>query len=188
MGIVNLVGCNNPRVVYERAILDVAETLIKNNVLILTNGCASFPLLKLGLCNLDALGKTGKKLSSFLKPDLPPVWHMRECIDNARASGLFAGIANAADKKIKDMPYALASPEWSNEKGIGAALGFRLFGINSYHCVEAPIQGSTNVLNFMKTGTKDILGSTMTVDTDPISLANKIIEDLKEKRVKLGWS
>ena len=40
----------------------------------------------------------------------------------------------------------------------------------------------------MKTGTKDILGSTMTVDTDPISLANKIIEDLKEKRVKLGWS
>ena len=188
LGIVNLVGCNNPRVVYERAILDVAETLIKNNVLVLTNGCASFPLLKLGLCNLDALEKTGEKLSSFLKPDLPPVWHMGECIDNARASGLFAGIANAADKKIKDMPYALASPEWSNEKGIGAALGFRLFGINSYHCVEAPIQGSTNVLNFMKTGTKDILGSTMTVDTDPISLANKIIEDLKEKRVKLGWS
>ena len=188
LGIVNLVGCNNPRVVYERAILDVAETLIKNNVLVLTNGCASFPLLKLGLCNLDALEKTGERLSSFLKPDLPPVWHMGECIDNARASGLFAGIANAADKKIKDMPYALASPEWSNEKGIGAALGFRLFGINSYHCVEAPIQGSTNVLNFMKTGTKDILGSTMTVDTDPISLANKIIEDLKEKRVKLGWS
>lgn len=188
LGIVNLVGCNNPRVVYERVILDVAETLIKNNVLVLTNGCASFPLLKLGLCNLDALEKTGERLSSFLKPDLPPVWHMGECIDNARASGLFAGIANAADKKIKDMPYALASPEWSNEKGIGAALGFRLFGINSYHCVEAPIQGSTNVLNFMKTGTKDILGSTMTVDTDPISLANKIIEDLKEKRVKLGWS
>lgn len=188
LGIVNLVGCNNPRVVYERAILDVAETLIKNNVLVLTNGCASFPLLKLGLCNIDALDKTGDKLSSFLKPDLPPVWHMGECIDNAKASGLFAGIANASNEKIKDMPYALASPEWSNEKGIGAALGFRLFGINSYHCVEAPIQGSTNVLNFMKTGTKDILGSTMTVDTDPISLANKILEDLKEKREKLGWS
>ncbi|WP_195988369.1 anaerobic carbon-monoxide dehydrogenase catalytic subunit [Clostridium sp. D53t1_180928_C8] len=188
LGIVNLVGCNNPRVIYERAILDVAETLIKNNILVLTNGCASFPLLKLGLCNIDALDKTGEELRSFLKPDLPPVWHMGECIDNARASGLFAGIANTANEKIKDMPYALASPEWSNEKGIGAALGFRLFGINSYHCVEAPIQGSTNVLNFMKTGTKDILGSTMTVDINPISLANKIVEDLKEKREKLGWS
>lgn len=188
LGIVNLVGCNNPRVVYERAILDITETLIKNNVLVLTNGCASFPLLKLGLCNIDALEKTGEKLSSFLKPDLPPVWHMGECIDNARASGLFAGLANTENEKIKDMPYALASPEWSNEKGIGAALGFRLFGINSYHCVEAPVQGSTNVLNFMKTGTKDILGSTMTVNTDPIDLANIIIEDLKEKREKLGWS
>ena len=40
----------------------------------------------------------------------------------------------------------------------------------------------------MKTGTKDILGSTMTVNTDPIDLANIIIEDLKEKREKLGWS
>lgn len=187
LGVVNLVGCNNPRVVYERAILDVAETLIKNNVLILTNGCASFPLLKLGLCNVDALDKTGEKLASFLKPDLPPVWHMGECIDNARASGVFAGVASTAKEKIKDMPYALASPEWSNEKGIGASLGFRLFGINSYHCVEAPVQGSTNVLNFMKTGTKEILGSTMNVDTNPISLASKIIEDFKEKRKKLGW-
>ena len=29
---------------------------------------------------------------------------------------------------MKDLPFAFASPEWSNEKGIGAALGFRLFG------------------------------------------------------------
>ena len=39
-GIVNMVGCNNPRVVYERAIVDIAEELIKNDVLIFTNGCA----------------------------------------------------------------------------------------------------------------------------------------------------
>lgn len=187
LGIVNLVGCNNPRVIYEKAVVDVAETLIKNNVLILTNGCASFPLLKLGLCNANALQKTGEGLRSFLEPDLPPVWHMGECIDNARASGMFGGIAGIAGKAIKDMPFAFASPEWSNEKGIGASLGFRLSGINSYHCVHAPVQGSDNVMNFMYKGTKETLGSTMNVDVDPIKLSNKILDDLKQKRKALGW-
>ena len=187
LGIVNLVGCNNPRVIYEKAVVDVAETLIKNNVLVLTNGCASFPLLKLGLCNTQALAKTGESLKDFLEPDLPPVWHMGECIDNARASAMFGGIAGAAGKAIKDMPFAFASPEWSNEKGIGAALGFRLNGVNSYHCVHAPVQGSDNVMNFLYKGTKETLGSTMNVEVDPIKLANKILEDIKEKRKSLGW-
>jgi len=187
LGIVNLVGCNNPRVIYEKAVVDVAEILIKNNVLILTNGCASFPLLKLGLCNTTALEKTGEKLRSFLEPDLPPVWHMGECIDNARASGMFGAIAKESGHLIKEMPFALASPEWSNEKGIGASLGFRLMGVNSYHCVQPPLQGSNNVMNFVLTGTKDTLGSTMNVDVDPAKLAEKILADLKEKRTALGW-
>ena len=59
LGIVNMVGCNNPKVLYERAILDVADVLLKNNVLILTNGCASFPLMKLGYCKKDAYTKAG---------------------------------------------------------------------------------------------------------------------------------
>ena len=69
--------------------------------------------------------------------DLPPVWHVGECIDNTRSTGIFAGIAGVEGKKIQVMPYAFTSPEWSNEKGIDAALGFRLMGVNSYHCVEA---------------------------------------------------
>lgn len=182
LGIVNLVGCNNPRVIYEKAVVDVAKKLLKNNVLILTNGCASFPLMKMGLCTTEALEEVGDSLKEFLKPDLPPVWHMGECIDNTRASGVFAGVAQAAGKDIKDMPFGLASPEWSNEKGIGASLGFRLFGINSYHCVEAPIHGSDNVMKFMKEDTKDLLGGVMKVNVDPDKLADMIIEDFKNKR------
>ncbi|MDE7479426.1 MAG: carbon monoxide dehydrogenase, partial [Lachnospiraceae bacterium] len=132
LGIVNMVGCNNPKVMYEKAILDVADVLLKNNVLILTNGCASFPLMKLGYCQTSELAyrKTGEKLRKFLEPDLPPVWHVGECIDNTRSSGIFAGLAGVLDKNIYEMPFAFTSPEWSNEKGIDAALGFRLMGIN----------------------------------------------------------
>ncbi|MDE6034578.1 MAG: anaerobic carbon-monoxide dehydrogenase catalytic subunit [Ruminococcus sp.] len=187
LGIVNMVGCNNPKVLYEKAIVDVADVLLKNNVLILSNGCASFPLMKLGYCNVSALDKTGESLREFLSPDLPPVWHVGECIDNTRSSGIFAGIANALGKNIYELPFAFSSPEWGNEKGIDAALGFRLMGIDSYHCVEAQIYGSKNVIEFLKEGTKEILGSAMHVDTDPVALAEKIVADMKEQRKKLGW-
>lgn len=82
---------------------------------------------------------------------------------------------------------AFTSPEWSNEKGLDASLAFRMFGINSYHCVEPPVQGSTNVENFLKHDTKDTLGSVMTVNTDPKALAKQIIKGIEEKRRKLGW-
>lgn len=187
LGIANLVGCNNPRVIYEKAIVDVASELIKNNILVLTNGCASFALLKLGFCNTGALEKAGDGLRSFLEKDnLPPVWHMGECIDNTRASTLFANVAAEAGNKMTDMPFALVSPEWANEKGIGAALAFRLFGINSYHCVYPPVQGSNNVMNFIMKDGKKTLGSEMIVNTDPKKLAEKIIEDFKGKRKSLG--
>lgn len=187
LGIVNMVGCSNPKVLYEKATVDVADVLLKNNVLILTNGCAAFPLMKLGYCNISALDKVGDSMREFLTPDLPPVWHVGECIDNTRSTGIFAGVAGASGHKICEMPYAFTSPEWGNEKGLDAALGFRLMGINSYHCVEAPIYGSKNVIEFLKEGTKETLGSAMHVDVDPVALGNKIVEDIKAKRRALGW-
>jgi len=188
-GIVNLVGCNNPKVLYEKAICDVAETLLAANVLILTNGCASFPLLKLGYCSSDARAHAGPGLRSALEQAaLPAVLHMGECLDNARASGLFRALADAAGEPILAMPYAFASPEWSNEKGVGAALGFRLLGIQSYHCVHAPIGGSELVSKFFTDDTQEILGAAMTVDIDPVSLASQIVADMDLHRQKVGWT
>lgn len=187
LGVVNMVGCNNPKVPYERTIVDVTDVLFENDVLVLTNGCASFPLMKLGYCNASAQAKCGDGLRSFLEPDLPPAWHVGECIDNTRSSSILAGIAAELGQRITDMPYAFSSPEWSNEKSVCAALGFRLFGINSYHCVEPPISGSRNVIEFMKEGTAETLGSRMVIDVDPKRLALKIVEDMKAKRAALGW-
>lgn len=187
LGVVNMVGCNNPKVLYEKCIVDVADELLKNNVLIITNGCASFPLMKLGYCAISGKEKAGESLREFLEPDLPPVWHVGECIDNTRSSGIFAGIAGELGEDMYKLPYAFCSPEWGNEKGIDAALGFRLNGISSYHCVEAPIYGSKNVIEFLKHGTQELLGSTMNVNTDPTELAKQIVADMKEKRKQLGW-
>ncbi|MBQ3783508.1 MAG: anaerobic carbon-monoxide dehydrogenase catalytic subunit [Lachnospiraceae bacterium] len=189
LGIVNMVGCNNPKIMYEKAILDVCDVLLKNNVLIITNGCASFPLMKMGYCQTSefAYSKVGDGLREFLEKDnMPPVWHVGECIDNTRSSGIFAGVAAEFGKNLYEMPFAFSSPEWSNEKGIDAALGFRLMGITSYHCVEAQIFGSQNVIHFLKEATKETLHSSMVVDADPVALGEKIVADMKEKRAELG--
>ena len=187
LGIVNMVGCNNPKVVYEKCVIDVANALLRNNILILTNGCASFPLMKMGYCNVSGQEHAGESLNEFLG-DLPPVWHVGECIDNTKSSGIFAGVAGEAGKPLYEMPFAFSSPEWGNGRGIDAALGFRLMGINSYHCVEAQIHGSKNVIEFLKEGTKELLGSVMVVDTNPDSLGEKIVADIIEKRKALGWA
>ena len=68
LGIVNMVGCNNPKVLYEKCIVDVADVLLKNNVLIISNGCASFPLMKLGYCAVSGKEKAGRVSESSLNP------------------------------------------------------------------------------------------------------------------------
>lgn len=187
-GIVNMVGCNNPKVPYERTIIDVADVLLENDILILTNGCASYPLMKLGYCKKDAYTKASKNLREFLEAEgLPPVWHVGECIDNTRSTGILGGIAGALGIDVKNMPYAFSSPEMGNEKAIGAALGFRLNGISSYHCVENATFGSANVTHFLKEGTRHTLGSVQVVDVNPKRLGQRIVDDISTKRKALGW-
>lgn len=187
-GVVNLVGCNNPKVVYEEAIVKVADELIAHDILVLTNGCAAFALLKLGFCLPEGLAGAGDGLNSALVPhDLPPVWHMGECLDNARASAFFRTIASVSGEPLTRLPLAFSSPEWSNEKGIGAALGFRLLGLNSYHCITPPVAGSDKVSRFFYEGTQELVGAVMVVDPDPVALAARIAADFDLRRAGLGW-
>lgn len=187
-GIINLAGCTNTRIVFEKAIVDIVDILLENNILVFTNGCASFPMAKLGYCSTAMQDKCGDSLREFLGDDMPPAWHFGECIDNSHAVITFATMAGLAGHPIKDMPFAEVTPEWSNEKGVGAALAFRMLGFNSYHCVHAPVQGSKNVQDFLYGGTKELFGSCMNVDPDPKKVARMIISDFDEARQNLGWS
>ena len=156
---------------------------------VLTNGCASFPLLKQGYCSTAAQTRAGARLQGTLaEKNLPPVLHMGECLDNARASGLFRALADASGHAIKDMPFAFSSPEWSNEKGVGAALSFRLLGLDSYHCIGAPVSGSANVQRYLEEETRELFGGRMVVVTDPATLGARIVDDLNARRAALGWS
>ncbi|HSW39353.1 MAG TPA: carbon monoxide dehydrogenase, partial [Acidobacteriota bacterium] len=113
--------------------------------------------------------------------------HMGECLDNARASALFRTVAAAAGFALTSLPLAFSSPEWSNEKGIGSALGFRLLGLDSYHCIAPPIEGSGKVSRFFYEETRELLGGVMVVEPDPVKLAGRIIADFDRRRALAGW-
>ena len=71
---------------------------------------------------------------------------------------------------------------------MGAALSFRLLGLNSYHCISLPVGGSPDVSRFFYEGTRETLGSVMVVEHDAVTLAGRIIADLDARRVALGWA
>jgi carbon-monoxide dehydrogenase catalytic subunit len=178
----NIVGCNNPKIVFERAIIDIADKLLANNILIFTNGCASYPLMKLGYCTKGAAERASEPLRSILKArGLPPVLHVGECLDNTRSFSVFKTVSEALGRPLYKMPLAYLSPEWSNEKGVASPLSFRTGGISSYHCVHPYVFGSEKVMYYLFEGSRDTLGSVMVVRTDPKELAEKLIADLEEK-------
>ena len=130
----------------------VANILLSHDILVLTNGCASFPLLKLGYCTTGALEKQARDCVLLLGPlNLPPVLHMGECLYNARASGLFRALADLSGQPIKAMPFAFSSPEWSQRKRRWGSAQLPPSGCSTlYHCIGAPVSGSANVQRFLE--------------------------------------
>jgi carbon-monoxide dehydrogenase catalytic subunit len=80
------------------------------------------------------------------------------------------------------MPFAFSGSKWINEKGLGAALGFHLLGLDSYHCIPAQIEGSPEVQAFFEVGTTEILCGRMVVRTDLVELGNVIVRELETRR------
>lgn len=66
LGVVNLVGCNNPRLIYEKAIVEVAECLIQNNVLVMTNGCSILPAAEVRTLLSESTGAHRRILAELL--------------------------------------------------------------------------------------------------------------------------
>jgi carbon-monoxide dehydrogenase catalytic subunit len=67
-------------------------------------------------------------------------------------------------------------------------MGFRLLGLNSYHCIAPPVAGSDKVSKFFYEDTRELLGAVMVIEPDPVALAQRIVADCDERRAALGWT
>jgi len=189
-GVAGVVGCNNARVTHDDIHVTLVKELIKNDVLVLQTGCAAMACAKAGLMVPEAAAEyAGEGLASVCEAvGIPPVLHLGSCVDNARI--LIAATAMVKDgglgDDISDLPAAGAAPEWMSEKAISIGQYFVSSGVFTVFGVTWPTLGSKEVTDFLFKDMEEMYGGMWAFETDPIKMAQLMIEHIDKKRKALG--
>jgi carbon-monoxide dehydrogenase catalytic subunit len=185
-----VVGCNNVRTVQDEGHLTLIRELIKNDVLVLTTGCAAMACGKAGLLVPEAAAAyAGSGLSEVCEAvGIPPVLHMGSCVDNSRI--LMAATAMVKEgglgDDISDLPAAGAAPEWMSEKAVAIGQYFVASGIYTVFGTTFPTMGSEELTQYLFEGLEAELGGSWDFAADPLEMARKMIAHIDKKRKALG--
>ena len=183
-GAVGIVGCNNPKNKADEGHIGIMKELIKNDIIVVTTGCAAQAAAKAGLMTKEARSLAGKGLATVCElVDIPPVLHMGSCVDISRILELVGATAEFLDMDMCDLPVAGVAPEWMSEKAVGIATYVISSGVDTFLGVMPPISGSQKVLNALTTGAEEKVGARAFVNENPQELAKMIIDRIEEKRV-----
>jgi carbon-monoxide dehydrogenase catalytic subunit len=188
-GVAGVVGCNNARTMHDDAHSVLVRELIKNDVIVLSTGCAAVACGKLGYCAPEAAAKyAGPGLSEVCEAvGIPPVLHMGACVDNTRI--LMAATAMVKEgglgDDISDLPAAGAAPEWMSEKAIAIGQYFVAAGVYTVFGVTFPT-GSEKFLKHLFEEHEEMYGGRWDFEPDPEEMATKMIAHIDKKRKALG--
>jgi anaerobic carbon-monoxide dehydrogenase catalytic subunit len=189
-GVAGVVGCNNARTPHDAAHIAMIKELIKNDVLVLTTGCAAMACGKEGLLTPEAAQKfAGPGLAEVCETvGIPPVLHMGACVDNSRI--LIAATAMVKEgglgDDLSDLPVAGAAPEWMSEKAIAIGQYFVASGVFTVFGTTWPTMGSEKVTKHLFEEHEEMYGGKWAFEIDPIKAAHLMIEHIDKKRKALG--
>ena len=189
-GVAGVVGCNNVRTQHDSAHIAMIKELIKNDVVVLTTGCAAMACGKAGLLTPEAAREyAGAGLAEVCETvGIPPVLHMGACVDNSRI--LIAATALVKEgglgDDISDLPAAGAAPEWMSEKAIAIGQYFVGSGVFTVFGTTWPTLGSDKVTEHLFKEHEDLYGANWAFESDPIKAAHLMIEHIDKKRKALG--
>jgi carbon-monoxide dehydrogenase catalytic subunit len=189
-GLAGVVGCNNARTTHDNAHILMIKELLKNDVLVLSTGCAAMAAAKVGLMVPEAAKEfCGAGLAEVCETvGIPPVLHMGACIDNSRI--LIAATAVVKDgglgDDISDLPAAGAAPEWMSEKAIAIGQYFVASGVYTVFGTTWPTLGSKEFTDHLFKDMEEMYGGKWDFEPDPIKAAQKMIEHIDKKRKALG--
>ncbi len=182
-GIAMVIGCDNYRHQNNGHLL-MAERLLKNNILVLTNGCAAESLAKNGMLQGDRTKEiVGPKLrSACLDLGLEPILPLGTCIDSSRLLAIAASLLEEGlGNDLADLPLAVTVPAWTSEKIVATGQCLVASGINAFFR-ELPIAGSSKVANYLQDSCQDEYGARWQIEEDPDKLAHKLIDLIENKR------
>ncbi|MFT8349303.1 anaerobic carbon-monoxide dehydrogenase catalytic subunit [Clostridium saccharoperbutylacetonicum] len=195
-GITLFAGCNNVKITQDHNFVEMAKTLLENNILILATGCGAGAFAKNSLMNSEATLKyAGESLKAVLtllgneaglNAPLPPVLHMGSCVDNSRGVDLAVALANELGVDLNQLPLVASAPELMSEKAISIGTWVAGLGLPLHIGLMPPVSGSTLVTNVLTLGLKNLVDGYFIVEEDPSKAAHIIIETIEEKRAALN--
>jgi len=186
-GVGVIVGCDNYKLTDEAHEIIVRE-LIKNDVLVLTTGCAATALGRAGLVNPEAIKLAGPGLREVCETvGMPPVLHMGSCVDNSRI--LIAATEMVREgglgDDISDLPAIGTAPLWMSEKAVAIGQYFVASGAQVVF-QNLPTTGAKAFNNYLLEGMMDTYGAVWNVASEPLEIAKLMIERIDTKRKELG--
>ena len=186
-GVGVIVGCDNYKLTDEAHEI-IARHLIKNDVLVLTTGCAATALGRAGLVNPEAIKLAGPGLREVCETvGMPPVLHMGSCVDNSRV--LIAATEMVREgglgDDISDLPAIGTAPLWMSEKAVAIGQYFVASGAQVVF-QNLPTTGAKAFNNYLLEGMMDTYGAVWNVASEPLEIAKLMIERIDTKRKELG--
>jgi len=189
-GVAGVVGCNNVRTIHDSGHITMIKELVRNDVLVLTTGCAAMACGKAGLLVPEAASKyAGSGLAEVCETvGIPPVLHMGSCVDNSRI--LIAATAMVKEgglgDDIGDLPVAGAAPEWMSEKALAIGQYFVASGVYTVFGTTWPTMGSDRVTEHLFEEYEDMFKGMWAFEPDPVEGAKLMISHIEKKRKALG--
>ncbi len=187
-GAAGIVGCNNPKQIHDYCHVTLTKELLKKDVLVVTTGCSAIANAKAGLLMPEALEYCGKGLREVCEAvGIPPVLHLGACVDNSRILITLCNVINEGGlgEDFSDLPVVGVAPEWMSEKAIAIAFYVVGSGITTFLGNPFPILGAKKLTKFLTEDIENIVGAKFVFESDPIKIAEMIIDILDEKREKL---
>ena len=188
-GIAGVVGCNNCRTAQDTSHMVLIKELIKNDVIVLSTGCAAMAAGKYGLLSPEGAKYCGPGLAEICETvGIPPVLHMGACVDNSRILMAATACVKAGGlgTDISDLPAAGAAPEWMSEKAIAIGQYFVASGVYTLFGVNWPTSGSEILTDYLFKGIEEEYGGKWDFEADPELMAKKMIAHIDLKRKALG--
>jgi carbon-monoxide dehydrogenase catalytic subunit len=190
-GIGAIVGCTNPKILMDYTHTNLALELIKNDVLVVTTGCATIACGKKALLNpKEALELAGPGLREVCETvGIPPILACGSCVDNSRLLVACSAIVKEGGlgEDLADLPVAGACLESITEKAFAIGQYFVASGVLVVFAKELfPFVGSENVKNYLFSGIEKDLGGRWATESDPVKAAKMMIEHIEAKRDALG--
>jgi len=188
-GAVGIVGCNNPNIVHDWAHIALTRELLKNDVLVVSTGCAAIADAKCGLLRPEAAFESaGPGLREICEAvGIPPVLHLGSCVDNSRILTTLVEIVGEGGlgEDFSQLPVAGSAPEWMSEKAIAIGFYFVASGVLTHFGTPHPVLGSPAVHKFLTDDVEELTGGKFFFELDPVKAAAQIIDHLDKKRAEL---